>query len=231
MDAEGEGMAPAAPPSAAWPGAGVRERQREALQRRLQGLHGPARALVQARIDALEGDPSAPATPDRTSPPDSALADLLAVLQARRGALSPAPSREPAQGDDEAAGPQHAAPDLGQLEAVQDLRRIWSQVRTRSQVRQSLQRPPGNAGPLNSGSLVHRALSLMRDTSPGYLQHFMAYIDALACLEEIRGPLVPVQAAPVVRRSAPRAAPAPKPRPKKRKPKRRLVPKPDVPPA
>jgi hypothetical protein len=43
---------------------------------------------------------------------------------------------------------------------------------------------PKNAGPLNSSSLVHRSLSLMREVSPEYLQHFLGYLDSLAWLED-----------------------------------------------
>ncbi len=56
-------------------------------------------------------------------------------------------------------------------------------MRAESQVREALVQAPENAGPLNSASLVHRALTLMRGASPEYLQSFMAYVDALAWVE------------------------------------------------
>lgn len=43
------------------------------------------------------------------------------------------------------------------------------------------------APPLNSNSLVHRSLSTMRELSPAYLQQFLSYVDALACLEDLVG--------------------------------------------
>ena len=49
-----------------------------------------------------------------------------------------------------------------------------------------LQQAPADAGPLNSGVLVHRALGLMRSLSPGYLQHFLAYVDALSWLQQMQ---------------------------------------------
>lgn len=70
-------------------------------------------------------------------------------------------------------------------ELVEYFRKTWSRVRTETQLRQSLDQVPKNAGPLNSSSLVHRALSLMREVSPGYLQHFLAYADALSWLEQL----------------------------------------------
>ena len=45
----------------------------------------------------------------------------------------------------------------------------------------------GNAGPLNSSSLVHRSLSLMSELSPGYLQQFLSYVDALSWMEQMNG--------------------------------------------
>ncbi|GHA75294.1 hypothetical protein GCM10007067_10510 [Lysobacter bugurensis] len=56
-------------------------------------------------------------------------------------------------------------------------------ARAESQLREALEEAPENAGPLNSASLVHRALTLMREVSPEYLAPFMAYVDALAWLE------------------------------------------------
>jgi hypothetical protein len=38
---------------------------------------------------------------------------------------------------------------------------------------------------------VHRALTLMRDTSPEYLQHFMAQVDALMWLEQAQAQPAP----------------------------------------
>lgn len=79
-----------------------------------------------------------------------------------------------------------ATGEYPQLPALEDFRRLWTQQRTREQLRATLQPPPADAGPLNSASLSHRALALMRTTSPGYLQHFMAHLDALSWLEQMR---------------------------------------------
>ncbi|MCW0447616.1 DUF2894 domain-containing protein [Xanthomonas sacchari] len=90
-----------------------------------------------------------------------------------------APSHAPAA----SAAARLAAP---QLPAVEDARRLWTELRSRSQLRQSLQPAPADAGPLNSGVLVHRALALMRTLSPGYLQHFLSYVDALSWLQQLQ---------------------------------------------
>lgn len=72
-----------------------------------------------------------------------------------------------------------------ELPLLDDFQRLWSRVRTESQLRQSLAPVPENAGPLNSSALVHRALGVMRDVSPGYLQHFLGYVDDLAWMERV----------------------------------------------
>jgi len=74
---------------------------------------------------------------------------------------------------------------LPTLEALGEFRNIWSEVRIESQIRQSLEQVPADAGPLNSGSLVHRSLTLMHELSPGYLQHFLSYIDTLSWMEKM----------------------------------------------
>jgi hypothetical protein len=73
------------------------------------------------------------------------------------------------------------------LEALDYFREVWTKVSTERQLRQSFAQVPGNAGPLNSSSLVHRSLSLMRELSPGYLEQFLSYVDALSWLEEMNG--------------------------------------------
>ncbi len=72
-----------------------------------------------------------------------------------------------------------------ELAALEDFRKTWSAVRSRSQLRQSLAFMPANAGPLNSAALVHRAMALMRELSPEYLRHFLSYVDDLSWLEQI----------------------------------------------
>ena len=109
--------------------------------------------------------------------------------------------------------PQPAA--FPELPALAAFRSIWTKVRTDSQLRQSLEQVPTDAGPLNSGMLVHRAIALMRAVSPGYLQHFLAYVDTLSGLEQLQhGGALPLQEAPMTEGAARRA------RKKPRKPRR-----------
>lgn len=175
----------------------VRFHRIDALQRRASALDGEARRLADERLALLVADyvrvlrraGERKGAASATTPVPGqrgALGELVDLLAARGGTATQAPAG--GEGAGNAAAPGVGAPLAGagaDLGTVQDFRRIWSQVRTRSQLRQSLERAPTGAGPLNSGSLVHRALGLMQDASPGYLQDFMAYIDVLSCLERL----------------------------------------------
>ena len=77
------------------------------------------------------------------------------------------------------------------LAALDDFKKLWTRVRAGSQLRQSLEQVPENAGPLNSGALVHRSIALMRELSPGYLEQFLSYVDALSWLEQINNAVAP----------------------------------------
>lgn len=71
--------------------------------------------------------------------------------------------------------------------AFEDIRRACADVRSRAQLREALASAPADAGPLNSVSLVHRALARMHALSPEYLEHFLAYVDAVSALEPLCG--------------------------------------------
>ncbi|WP_088510514.1 DUF2894 domain-containing protein [Burkholderia ubonensis] len=157
----------------------VRFHRIDALERRAAGHDGDARRLLDARLDALlagyaddveragarADDANEPDGVAHAMPASSALAGLVTHLardaQADRAGIDPA--------------------------LIEYFRETWSKVRTEKQYRQALDQVPRNAGPLNSSSLVHRSLSLMRDLSPGYLQQFLSYVDALAWLEDLAG--------------------------------------------
>ncbi|KLD75124.1 DUF2894 domain-containing protein [Xanthomonas hyacinthi] len=163
-----------------------------ALARRADAHDGEARRLLQQKLSALldayaadlatmpatanNGDSNsdangddADAAPAATATARSPLGDLLDRFAG--GTANDAANARPAP----------SAP----LPALDDARRLWTELRGRSQLRQSLQQAPAGAGPLNSGVLVHRSLALMRTLSSGYLQHFLAYVDALSWLQQL----------------------------------------------
>lgn len=155
-----------------------------ALRRRAIGRDGDARRELERRLSdliaAYAGDLARTAAHAADASPIGIpargmlgeLADELAGRAASRNGGKVA--------DDNAA--RAVLPELGMLD---DFRKIWASVRSDSQVRRSLEDAPSNAGPLNSSRLVHRSLSLMRELSPGYLQQFLAYVDALSWLEQM----------------------------------------------
>lgn len=165
----------------------------EALQRRGQAATGTLRRVLQARLDSLL----------------DGYASRIAALPA-----APAAGRagEPAAGLAALSAPRDSAnPAYPALPVLAEFRSRWAQLRTAGQVRQTLAQAPSDGGPLNSSVLVHRAIGWMGEVSPAYLQHFLAYVDNLAWLEQMqqRGTLpsrdsAPGRAAPKARR--PRSA-------------------------
>lgn len=82
----------------------------------------------------------------------------------------------------------HIEASAGALErpGLEEFQELWGRIRNGSQVRLSLARVPQGAGPLHSSTLLHRAMTLMRTASPGYLEHFIAYADALSWMEQLQ---------------------------------------------
>ncbi|MCO8645060.1 DUF2894 domain-containing protein [Burkholderia multivorans] len=158
----------------------VRFHRLDALERRAAALDGDARALLDARLAAL-ADEYAQLVARTPVPagPDAPQAHAAPAHASSRGALAGLVERlaRDAQADRRGIDPG----------LVDYFRATWAKVRTEQQYRQSLDQVPRNAGPLNSNSLVHRSLSTMRELSPAYLQQFLSYVDALACLEDLVG--------------------------------------------
>ncbi|MCT9123027.1 DUF2894 domain-containing protein [Cupriavidus gilardii] len=169
----------------------VRFRLLEALARRMDAHRGEARrrledrlaGLVQAYEDRLQraagesGESrqreSNPQRSTRTPGPLAALARELRGDMDAQGEVTGAA----------AIAPRHPPqPDPALVDYV---RRTWTRLSADRAWRQSLERVPENAGPLNSNHLIHRALSAMRELSPGYLQQLLSYVDTLSRLERM----------------------------------------------
>jgi len=155
----------------------------DALDRRASMHAGAARRMLDARIDALLADYAAgleraasDAIPDTSADAENA---------SRQGGI--AHGKLAAQ----VGSPDHLARSGPPAELLDYFREVWSKLSADQQVRQSLDQVPKNAGPLNSSSLVHRALLLMRELSPGYLRQFLAYADALSWLEDLGAAMAP----------------------------------------
>ena len=85
-----------------------------------------------------------------------------------------------------AIGTAFAAPAL-----LDEFRQLWDGVRGDSRLRQSREPAPVDAGPLNSTALAHRAIARMRQLSPDYARHFLAYVETLDWLERLPGAAPP----------------------------------------
>lgn len=176
----------------------------EALERRTAGHSGAVRRILDERLsgllaayaEALEKaavamgqaadtaaagaapDSGRPAPLNPRGPARGALGELLDQIAGR------VPSAETGRAAADHAAPSRPAP-WPELAVLEYFREVWSRLGTEKQLQQSQQQVPGNAGPLNSSSLVHRSLSLMQELSPGYLQQFLSYVDALSWLEQM----------------------------------------------
>ena len=81
----------------------------------------------------------------------------------------------------------------GELKALSRFRGTWSRLHVDRQLSRAFARTPENAGPLNSHFLVLRALRLMRDISPEYLEQFLSYLDAMLWLDQAASDPGPVR--------------------------------------
>lgn len=165
-----------------------------ALAQRAGRYDGPVRQLLQDRLAARVDDY---ANTIASTDADIPEAEDAASICTDAGISSPGPLRElldqlgalqaPAErfsdADDATAAP---APARTPMPVLDEFQRLWSRIRTDSQLRQSLQSVPEDAGPLHSSTLLHRAMTLMQEASPGYLQHFIAYADALSWMEQLQ---------------------------------------------
>ncbi|SDR47613.1 DUF2894 domain-containing protein [Paraburkholderia tuberum] len=167
----------------------------DALTRRAAQHSGEPRRVLEQRLAGLLADYTAEV--ERAAADESASQATSGEANAANDATLAALIERLARHHARADAPHAAAyPDLP---AVDYFREVWSKLRTEKQLRQSLAQVPGNAGPLNSSSLVHRALSLMRELSPEYLKQFLSYVDTLSWLEQMN------DGAPL-EKEAPRAA-------------------------
>ncbi|BCN39944.1 hypothetical protein ALDI51_32630 [Alicycliphilus denitrificans] len=166
----------------------------EALARRAAAQTGQARRLLDARLAALMaacGQSSGVGEPPVAAAP-------AARPQGALGALA----RELARGHGDAAPPEGAAIEQRELHTLRRFRATWTRLSAEERLRQALAQVPPQAGPLNSHHLVHRALVLMRETSPEYLQRFVPYVDALLALDQMQAPPPPAPAPVRSRRAA-----------------------------
>lgn len=150
----------------------------EALAERSRAQMGTARVLLEDKLDKALDEFGARLElarhqRDELVTPIAITPSPMAVLLAEMAPSAAAPSAP-----NKRTNPHTESPRVHQFR--QQLRRISVQ----KQVSRAIAQAPQNAGPINSHMLVLRALGMMRDLSPDYLNRFMAYVDTLLCLEE-----------------------------------------------
>lgn len=139
----------------------------------------PASAATPARAADRAG--AAPASAAKPAP--SALGRLLQDLQALQTSTPAPQTLRPGTRRGSRLPPENPR--------VRQFRQQLQTISVNKQVQQALAQAPQNAGPINSQRLVLRALALMRDISPDYLQRFMTHVDTLLCLESTQPPRSP----------------------------------------
>lgn len=170
----------------------------EAMARRAAAHDGPVGQVLRGKVarlladyaDALDRARCAPAEAGGCDPASS---DARTAAHATRGPLAELvdyiAGQAPAHADERAAGDlgHTAGSPVAELKTLRYFRSTWSRLSAHQRLTQSLAQVPANAGPLNSQHLVHRALTLMRDASPEYLNRFVSYVDALLWLDQASG--------------------------------------------
>jgi Protein of unknown function (DUF2894) len=168
----------------------------ETLAKRTAAQRGEARRLLDERLRQLlsaYGEDFGKAVPEAAAAtsqplPRSALAELVEHI-ARQSPLpeeAPAPSGAVPARATSASLASSVAAAPAELKTMRYFRGTWSRLSADRRLTQSLAKMPENAGPLNSHHLVHRALILMRDLSPEYLNRFMTYVDTLLWVEQMQ---------------------------------------------
>lgn len=163
----------------------------QALERRAAAQTGELRALLEQRLAELAGAyardiETAPAiddqSPPRVTPSQAPRNPLTALVEQLTGVVA----RDAIADSTLAAAAPTPTTSASAFAVLDEIRQTCTKVRNQSQLRQALDSAPDDAGPLNSANLVHRALTRMQALSPAYLQHFIAYVDALSALEPFR---------------------------------------------
>ena len=160
-----------------------------ALAQRAQRYAGSARSQLDARLSQLTDAYARLVGVEVVEPAakfsaGSPLQSLLQQLETDPLQYQlPLSTSNAAAGDSESGDSNEAT----LMPALDEFQQLWSRIRIDSLLRQCLDSLPADAGPLNSSVLTYRAMALMQELSPEYLQHFIAYVDVLTWMEPVSG--------------------------------------------
>lgn len=154
------------------------------------------RPVVQARLaERIAADLAAAAAGAKSTKPlpqyrsPRLLAELRGVLDSPEGGHGAAHSVSPPRDQQELtlmggdAGGEKGPALRRELRALRLLRGRQREVAIQQRLADAIANAPEAPGPLNPQMLAIRALSAMRDYSPEYAKHFVAYLDTLMWLE------------------------------------------------
>ena len=151
----------------------------EVLAKRTQSQSGPAQALLRDKLlhalQAFEVRVTAHRAVATSDPVPAAVPSPMATLLQD---MAPPLQDVPVRAAIDPFGTHRESP------RVRQFRKQLRQINVQKRVSKAIARAPQNAGPINSHMLVLRALGLMRDISPDYLNRFMTHVDTLLCLQE-----------------------------------------------
>jgi hypothetical protein len=170
----------------------------ELLSTRAQAQPEPVKSILEARVaqaaarfnQRLQQAQSAPhkasQRPEPAEPEESALPEKTVLSELVRSLQAQAQTYTHGQGQQPSQAVLHAGSAANpELKSVRMFRNTWAKLSSERQLGQALDQAPKNAGPINSHMLVLRSLALMREISPDYLNRFMAYAQALLCLDQM----------------------------------------------
>jgi hypothetical protein len=163
----------------------VRFRLAEALARRAAAHSGAARHVLDDKLAALIARLTRAPDVAPAGPPPRVTRGALLTRGPLAELVEDVSRQKPAPVLDLAVAPCEAHADKpGAPPTLHFFKRTWSRLSADQRLVQSRASLPDNAGPLNSHHLVHRSLTLMRELSPEYLEHFVGYVDALQWVEQ-----------------------------------------------
>ncbi len=165
-----------------------------ALARHAARHDGALRQRLDARLqelaDAYAALPPPTGLPQSTHAAGaSPLRQLLDRFGQARPAAAPAQAAAPAApaAADDASDAVPVVDLAAPMPVLDEFQQLWTRIRIDGLLRHCLDGLPEDAGPLHSSVLTYRAMALMREVCPDYLQHFVAYTDALSWLEQLGG--------------------------------------------
>ncbi|MET4576100.1 DUF2894 domain-containing protein [Ottowia thiooxydans] len=163
----------------------VREALIAAMARRAQDHQGATRELLEARLAQLGAESESSVS--KSLPPVSRSSERGPLGRLADGLAARHASAEPSGPDVPGLSAGSAA--QRELGTLRQFRGAWSRMFAERRLRQTMEQVPPQAGPLNSHHMVHRALAVMQEISPAYLQRFVTQVEALLWLEQQQMPV------------------------------------------